>query len=81
MHKLRPLTGKDLLQIFAVFGFRQLSQKGSHIKLRRTLASGVNQTLTIVNHAEVDRGTRHAIHHQALRYIPDPDLRPYFYSD
>jgi len=81
MAKLRTLSGKDLLRIFAGFDFRQLSQRGSHIKLRRTLPSGVQQTLTIVHHTEVDRGTLHAIYRQALRFIQESDLRPTFYSE
>ena len=81
MSKLRTLSGKDLLGIFASFGFHQFSQRGSHIKLRRILTSGDRQTLTIVNHSEVDRGTLHAIYRQALRYIAEHDLRPHFYSD
>lgn len=69
MPKLRSLSGKDLLRIFAGFEFSQLSQRGSHIKLRRTLPSGVHQTLTIVYHVELDRGTLHAIYRQALRFM------------
>jgi predicted RNA binding protein YcfA (HicA-like mRNA interferase family) len=81
MPKLRTLSGKDLLRIFAGFDFHEFSQKGSHIKLRRTLPSGHHQSLTIVNHAEVDRGTLHAIYRQALRFITEGELRPHFYSD
>lgn len=81
MPKLRTLSGKDLLRIFAGFGFDPISQKGSHIKLRRTLSSGTRQNLTIVQHDEVDRGTLHAIYRQALRYVPEDELRPHFYSD
>ena len=81
MSKLRSLSGRDLLAIFASFGFRQFSQRGSHIKLRRTLPPNLRQTLTIVNHAEVDRGALHAIYRQALRFIPEDDLRPHFYAD
>jgi predicted RNA binding protein YcfA (HicA-like mRNA interferase family) len=81
MTKLRPLSGKDLLRIFAGFGFDQYSQRGSHIKLRRTLPSGIRQTLTIVNHAEVDRGTLHAIYRQALRFVSENELHPHFYSE
>ncbi len=81
MPKLRTLSGNDLLRIFGVLGFRQYSQKGSHIKLRRTLASGGSQTLTIVLHAEVDRGTLHAIYRQALRFIPESELRQHFYTE
>ena len=81
MSRLRTLSGRDLLRIFAGFGFYECSQRGSHLKLRRVLPSGTRQTLTIVNHAEVDRGTLHAIYRQALRYIPDSDLRPHFFAD
>jgi predicted RNA binding protein YcfA (HicA-like mRNA interferase family) len=81
MPRLRTLSGRDLIAIFAGFGFREFSQRGSHIKLRRTLASGEHQTLTIVQHQEVDRGTLHAIYRQALRFIPDSELRPRFYAE
>ena len=79
--KLRTLSGADLLRIFATAGFHPASQRGSHIKLRRSLPNGARQTLTIVTHAEVDRGTLHAIFRQALRYIPESELRPFFYTE
>jgi predicted RNA binding protein YcfA (HicA-like mRNA interferase family) len=81
MPKLRTLAGKDLLRLFSSFDFHQHSQKGSHIKLRRTLPSGISQTLTIVNHAEVDRDTLNAIYRQAPRFIPEDQLRPHFDID
>jgi len=81
MSKLRTLSGSELLAIFSRFGFRPFSQRGSHVKLRRITASGARQTLTIVLHEDVDRGTVHAIYRQALRFVPEADLRPYFYTD
>ena len=81
MPKLRTLSGQDLLAIFSRFGFRRFSQRGSHIKLRRAVTPEASQTLTIVLHDEVDRGTLHAIYRQALRFIPEPDLRSHFYTD
>jgi len=81
MPKLLTLSGKELLRIFAIFDFHPFSQRGSHIKLRRISPSGVRQTLTIVSHAEVDRGTLHAIYRQALRFIPETELRSHFYSE
>ena len=81
MPKLRTLSGKELLSIFAGFGFHLHSQKGSHIKLRRTLSPNILQTLTIVQHAELDRGTLHAIYRQALRFIPESELKRHFYAD
>ena len=81
MPKLRTLSGGDLLQIFKGAGFVPISQRGSHLKLRRSLPNGVRQTLTIVVHTELDKGTLHAIYRQALRYIPESVLRPHFYTD
>ncbi len=71
MPKLRSLSGEDLQRIFALFGFSKLSQRGSHLNLRRLTAEGSRQTLTIVIHRELDRGTLRAIFRQALRYIPE----------
>lgn len=81
MPKLRTLSGADLLRIFSGFGFHPASQRGSHVKLRRILPEGIRQTLTIVLHDEVDRGTLRAIFRQALPYIAEAELRPHFYSE
>ncbi len=81
MPKLRVLAGADLLAIFADFGFRRVSQRGSHVKLRRVLPDGFSQTLTIVTHDVVDKGTLRAIYRQALRYVTDGELRPRFYGE
>jgi hypothetical protein len=51
------------------------------VKLRRMVAGGQKQTLTIPAHAELDVGTLKAIIRQATRYIPETELRPHFYSD
>jgi predicted RNA binding protein YcfA (HicA-like mRNA interferase family) len=80
MPKLRALSGDDLLRIFAQFGFQQYSQRGSHVKLRRLSAKG-QQTLTIVVHRDIDKGTLRAIFRQALRYIPESDLAPHFFTE
>jgi predicted RNA binding protein YcfA (HicA-like mRNA interferase family) len=81
MPKLRTLSGQDLLRIFAGFGVEPASQRGSHMKLRRVLPGGIRQTLTIVLHNEVDKGTLRAIFRQALRYIPESELRPHFFAE
>ena len=80
MPKLRVLSGQDVLKCLAAHGFERHSQNGSHIKLRRVTGQQA-QTLTIPNHKELDRGTLQAIYHQALRFIPDSELRPYFYTE
>lgn len=80
MPKLKTLSGKQIIEIFFSFGFNMASQRGSHIKLRRNTADGLKQTLTIPNHAELDKGTLRAIYRQGLRYIAEKDLFPHFYS-
>ena len=80
MPKLRSLSGDELLRIFAQFGFIKVSQRGSHVKLHRNM-SGRRQILTIVLHRGVDKGTLSAIFRQALRYIPEAELEPHFFTE
>jgi predicted RNA binding protein YcfA (HicA-like mRNA interferase family) len=75
MPKLRVLSGKEIVKIFSEFGFEIVSQRGSHVKLRRILKDGTKQM-----HKELDKGTIKAIFRQALRYIPEDKLKPLFYS-
>ena len=81
MQKLKSLSGKDVIKIFSQFGFDIASQKGSHVKLRRVLSKGTKQTFTVPLHKELDKGTLKAIFRQALRYVPEQELKPYFYSE
>ena len=81
MPKLRVLSVRQVLSILAEFGFQHFSQRGSHIKLRRILADGRRQTLTVPNHEEFDRATLHAIYRQASRFIPESALRSRFFAD
>lgn len=78
--KLKRLSGKELLSILSKFGFSVHSQRGSHVKLRRTLSSGEIQSLTTGIHDELDIGTLRAIFRQASRFIPEDQLRKEFYS-
>ena len=78
MTRLRQLSARDVLRAPASLGFQVLSIRGSHAKLRRVLASGEKQTLTIPLHKNLAPGTLHAIFRQALRFIPEDDLRPWF---
>ncbi len=79
MPKLRWLSQREVLNIFADFGFAVVAQKGSHMKLRRQTDVGF-QTLTIPNHKEIDIGTLKAIFNQASRFIPENELRDRFYG-
>jgi predicted RNA binding protein YcfA (HicA-like mRNA interferase family) len=80
MPRLRPLSGEELIRIFSKFGFDPVSQRGSRVKLRRTLPNGARQILTVVFHDEVDKGALRAIYRQALRFIDEAALEPYSYG-
>ena len=80
MPKLRALSGKEVLGIFLSFEFEVAFQRGSHVKLRRITADGHRQTLTIPNHAEMDKGTLRAIFNQASKYISESELMSHFYN-
>lgn len=79
MPKLRRLAGRDVLTILQGFGFQQVSQRGSHVKLVREVAE-VRQVLTVPLHIELDPGTLRAIFRQASRFIAEQDLRTHFYT-
>ncbi len=79
MPKLRRLAGRDVLTILQGFGFQQISQRGSHVKLVREVAEA-RQVLTVPLHSELDPGTLRAILRQASRFIAEQDLRPHFYT-
>lgn len=79
--KLRHLSGQEVISIFLSFGFVKVSQRGSHVKLRRVTNGQEKQTLTIPEHTELDTGTLRAIIRQAGRYVPEDELRSRFYSD
>ncbi len=80
MPKLHRFSAKEIIQILKKFNFIVHSQRGSHIKLRRITESGGKQTLTIPDHIHLDTGTIKAIFRQACRYIPEDDLKNFFYS-
>ena len=81
MPKLRRLSGAEVIGILRQFGFAPLTQRGSHIKLRRVRTDGSKETLTVPNHRELDTGTARAILRQASRFIPEDQLRPHFSTD
>ena len=76
---LKVPSGKEVVDILAAFGFAQIGGT-RHFKLRRTSPGG-DETLIIPNHNPVAKGTLRAIFSQASRYVPQADLRPYFYNE
>lgn len=80
MPKIKNLSGKKVISILESFGFVIFKQKGSHVKMVRSLG-GSREVLTIPNHKELDKGTLRAIFVQATRFISENELRKFFYSD
>jgi predicted RNA binding protein YcfA (HicA-like mRNA interferase family) len=81
MPRLKVLSGDDVVSIFLGFRFTRVSQKGSHVKLKRLTTSGETQTLVVPLHRELDRGTLRAIFNQACRYIPADQLGKHFFIE
>jgi len=79
--RLKTLSGREVIRALTSFGFVLVGIRGSHGKMRRSLSSGETQTLTIPVHKEIAPGTLRAIFRQALRYIPEADLRPWFFHE
>jgi predicted RNA binding protein YcfA (HicA-like mRNA interferase family) len=81
MTKLRRLSAREILKALGSFGFQMATMRGSHAKLRRLLPSGERQTLTVPLHKSLTPGTIHAVFRQASRYIPEADLKTWFFTD
>ena len=80
MTPIRQMSSREILRALGSFGFQVVKTRGSHAKLRRVLKSGERQTLTIPLHDELATGTLRAIYNQACKYVPEADLRPWFFS-
>ena len=78
MPKMKVLGGEEIIKLFHSFGFEEIGQKGSHVKIRR-MVSGTKQTLTVPMHKEIDKGLLKQIFIQASQYVSEEELRAYFY--
>ena len=81
MTRLRQLSAREVLRALASFGFQVAGIRGDHAKLRRILPSGERQTLTVPLHKNLAAATLHAIFRQGLRYIPESDLKRWFFTE
>ncbi|KKT20141.1 MAG: hypothetical protein UW04_C0036G0007 [Parcubacteria group bacterium GW2011_GWB1_43_8] len=79
MPKLKRLSGKDVIIFCEQYGFEISRQKRSHINLAR-IVSESKQVVTIPNHKEIDRGTLHNIFKKLLPFIPEAELKRFFYT-
>jgi len=57
MPKLPQVSGKDIVKVLRKYGFSIVSQKGSHIKLKKTVSSGFSYTVIVPNHKIIKKGT------------------------
>ena len=78
--RLERLTARDVLRALRAVGFEVVATRGSHAKLRRVLADGTRQTLTVPLHRTLAAGTLHAIFRQASRYVSETQLRRWFFD-
>lgn len=78
--KLKTLSGKDVVKIFSSFGFSFFSQRGSHIKIRRSTETR-RETLVFPDRNPIPKGTLKAIYNQAVRYISESELHEHFYTE
>lgn len=80
MPKLRRISASDLVNFFEKQGFVISRQNGSHIILNRTTEDS-SEHLVVPNHKELDRGMTHGIYKQAREYLPEQELKKFFYTE
>ena len=81
MPRLRRLSGLEVVAILRRFGFEFHKQEGSHMKLRRLSSTGRWQVVSVPRHRELVTKTLFSVYKQARQYIPEEELKPYFYTD
>jgi predicted RNA binding protein YcfA (HicA-like mRNA interferase family) len=79
--RTRELGAREVLRALRSFGFDVVATRGSHAKLRRILPNRERQTLTIPLHKTLSAETVHAIFRQVSRFLPESDLRLWFFHD
>ncbi|HEY8765834.1 MAG TPA: type II toxin-antitoxin system HicA family toxin [Dehalococcoidia bacterium] len=60
----KALKRRDVLRVLRTLGFEQISQRGSHLKFKRTDPSG-DVTAIVPNYSEIPAGTVASIARQA----------------
>jgi predicted RNA binding protein YcfA (HicA-like mRNA interferase family) len=79
--RLKRLSGRDVIRALRSFGFEVVNTRGSHAKLRRIGADGFRQILTVPLHDELAPGTLHAVYRQVLRFVPESEVKPHFFTE
>ena len=81
MTRLRQMSAREVLKALGRFGFCVINTRGSHAKLRRVLPTGERQMLAVPLHKQLAVGALHSIFQDACRYIPEADLKPWFFTE
>ena len=81
MPRLRRLSGLEVVSILRRFGFDFRKQEGSHMNLIRVSPEGRRQRITVPRHRQLVTKTLFDVYKQACQFIPEAELRPYFYTD
>ena len=75
----RRLSGADIIKALGQLGFDVVAIRGSHARLRKLTADGHRQALLVPLHRELAIGTVLAVYRQALKFVPERELRAAFF--
>ena len=78
--KLRPLSGREVIDFCTRHDLKIISTKGSHVNLARVSSAQHQFVTTVPLHKEIDRGTLHTIYKRLVQFIAEAELRPFFYT-
>ncbi len=79
MHKMKVLSGQEIVRFFERHGFVIVSQKGSHIRMKRKTVLG-DQSVMVPNHQTLKKGTQKSLVTLAIRYSLEQEARDFFYT-
>ena len=66
-------SGPALVKVLTKLGYQKVSQRGSHVKLKRSYKGSVH-TLVVPLHKELDRGTIGSIMKRLRVYISEDEV-------
>jgi predicted RNA binding protein YcfA (HicA-like mRNA interferase family) len=79
--RLKRLSGDQVIAILAEFGFREHSQRGSHVKLALNLGQEARATVIVPRRRQIGPGLLRAIIREASEFVPEALLKQRFYTD
>mgnify|MGYP001583988229 CR=1 FL=1 len=78
-HKLRRVSGKDLIRHLLKEGLSILRQNSSHVRLEK-ITSISSYRITVPLHKEIDRGTLKSIVRSLEKCLSSEKIREIFYT-